>query len=187
MPHLNKNIPWRCNHMTSTGLHAWCALFHLNPAAATGATTSSRTEWYAYEGKIAFNSIRQVSTQTCPCRCWRLVTRGGLSRTRAWQGAIDSNWKAFFHVGTLQTLLGLFWALGPPLSLCRCFRKPCGLSGCAWVTAGPRTTMPRLPWSLGRSLFLHNLSTTWFSRLSSVKLVCFHPWNYIHLGNTSSY
>ena len=122
-----------------------------------------------------------------PLQVLASFTRGCLSRTRAWQGAVDSNWKASFHVGTLQTLLGLFWALGPPLSFCWCFRKPCGLSGCSCVTAGPRTTMPRLPWSLGRSLFLHNLSTTWFSRLSSVKLVCFHPWNYIHLGNTSSY
>lgn len=32
MPHLYENIPWRCNHVASTGLNVWCALFHLSPA-----------------------------------------------------------------------------------------------------------------------------------------------------------
>ena len=41
-------------------------------------------------------------------RCWLLVTQGGLSQTREWQGAMDSNQKASFQMGTLQTLLGLF-------------------------------------------------------------------------------
>ena len=100
---------------------------------------------------------------------------------------LDSHQKASPQMGTLQILLGLFWACVPPLSLCWCFRKPRGLWRCTQMTAHTRTTMPSLSWYPGHSLFLHNLSTTWSCRLSSVKLVFSHPWNYIHLGNISSY
>lgn len=51
----------------------------------------------------------------------------------------------------------------------------------------PHISQPAPPLSLPWSLFLHNLSMTWLCHLSSVKLVFYHPWNYIHLGNISSY
>lgn len=84
------------------------------------------------------------------------------------------------------SLLVLLQASSPLPLLGGCFWKPRGPSGCMQMTAHP-ISQPAPLLSLPWSLFLHNLSMTWLCHLSSVKLVFYHPWNYIHLGNISSY
>lgn len=97
-----------------------------------------------------------------------------------------SQWKLLPEIWDCS-LRGLFQASSPLTLLGGCFWKPCGPSGCMQMTAQPSIVQPGCPLSLPWSLFLHNLSMTWLCHLSSVKLVFYHPWNYIHLGNISSY
>lgn len=110
MPHLNKNIPWRCNHMPSTGLYAWCALFHLNPAATvvepwlpqglngknvkgkSPSTQSGRFPRRPAPPGASFLSLREASARPGSSR--KLLSKWGRCRP-SW--AYSEPWSLPFH------------------------------------------------------------------------------------------
>lgn len=131
---------------------------------------------------------RAWRNMSLPCNCsgihhWdhhipraSLKPAGILTRTTAGESCFS-----------LRTWQLVFQAPSPLPLLSGCSWKPHVPSGCIQMRASPRIAQPGPPLPLPWSLFLHNLSMTWLCHLSSVKLVFYHPWNYIHLGNISSY
>lgn len=122
-----------------------------------------------------------------PCRRPWLALPSGVPASLRWLSCQLRHWLApqpgkAASTRELFNLLGLFQASFPFLCWVVASGSPVG-----HLVAGRWQCAPGSPLSLPCSLFLHNLSMTWLCHLSSVKLVFSHPWNYIHLGNISSY